>query len=190
MISAFRPKHALWVVLLAIAMVAAYAGLLRATGNFHVVVPHELYRSAQPTPRELRGYIRDYGIKTVVNLRGPNPKRGWYREEVAVTEEMGATHIDFGMSARQILTPEKAEKLVAIMRDAKKPILVHCEGGADRSGLISAIYVSEIAHKGEWAAESQLSILYGHFGIPLLVAAYAMDESWERLEPTFGFNDS
>jgi protein tyrosine/serine phosphatase len=190
MISAFRPRHALWLALLVIAMIGAYAGILRATGNFHVVVPHQLYRSAQLTPRELRGYIRDYEIKTVINLRGPNPRSGWYRDELAVTQEMGVTHVDFGMSARHILGPARAEKLVAIMRAAQKPILVHCEGGADRSGLVSAIYVGEIAREGEQAAEDQLSLLYGHFAIPHLVAAYAMDESWEQLEPIFGFNNS
>jgi protein tyrosine/serine phosphatase len=190
MISAFRLKHVVWVPLLAGGIIASYCGVLRASGNFHTVVPHQLYRSAQPTPRELRTDIRDYGIRTVINLRGPNPDKAWYREEVAVTKEMGAKHIDFGMSARQILTPAKAEKLIAIMRAAQKPILVHCEGGADRSGLISAIYVSQIAHEGEHAAESQLSLFYGHIAIPYLVAAYAMDESWERLEPIFGFKGS
>ncbi len=189
MVSAFRPKHILWVVLLALGLVAAYCGILRASGNFHTVIPHQLYRSAQPTPSELRSDIRDYGIRTVINLRGPNPNKAWYRDEVAVTKEAGATHIDFRMSARHILGPERAEKLIAIMRAAQKPILVHCEGGADRSGLISAIYVGEIAHEGEHAAESQLSLFYGHIAIPYL-AAYAMDESWERLEPIFGFKGS
>jgi protein tyrosine/serine phosphatase len=189
MVSAFRPKHVLWVVLLALGLVAAYAGILRASGNFHIVIPHQLYRSAQPTPRELQRYIRDYGIRTVINLRGPNPDKAWYRDEVAVAKEAGVTHIDFRMSARHILSPARAEKLIAIMRTAQKPILVHCEGGADRSGLISAIYVSEVAHEGEYAAEGQLSLFYGHIAIPYF-AAYAMDESWERLEPVFGFKGS
>ncbi|MGN6585215.1 MAG: tyrosine-protein phosphatase [Rhizobiaceae bacterium] len=189
MVSAFRLKHILWVALLTLGLVAAYCGVLRATGNFHVVVAGQLYRSAQPTPGELRRYIRDYGIKTVINLRGSNPDRTWYREEVAATKKMGVAHIDFRMSARHILSPARAEELVAIMRAAQKPILVHCEGGADRTGLISAIYVGEIAHEGEHAAEGQLSLFYGHIGIPYL-ATYAMDESWERLEPIFGFKGS
>lgn len=190
MISALRLKHVFWGALLSVLLVAAYCGALRVTGNFHTVVPNQLYRSAQPAPRKLREYIRDFGIKTVINLRGPNPKHGWYRDELAVTKEMGAAHIDFGMSALKIFSPAQTEELIAIMRTAKKPILVHCEGGADRSGLVSAIYVSEIAHEGERAAENQISIRYGHIGIPYLAPAYAMDESWERLEPLFGFKGS
>jgi len=102
---------------------------------------------------------------------------------------MGVAHNDFRMSARHVLSLAEAEELIALMRAAEKPILVHCEGGADRSGLISAIYVSEVAHEGEHAAESQLSLFYGHIAIPYF-AAYAMDESWERLKPIFGFKNS
>lgn len=189
MVSAFRLKHAVWMPLLVIGVIGSYCGVLRASDNFHTVIPHQLYRSAQPTRRELQTYIRDYGIRTVINLRGSNPGKAWYRDELAVTKEAGVTHVDFRMSARHILSAAKAEKLIAIMRTAQKPILVHCEGGADRSGLISAIYVSEVAHEGEHAAESQLSLFYGHIAIPYL-AAYAMDESWERLEPVFGFKNS
>jgi protein tyrosine/serine phosphatase len=190
MISAFRPKRIVRIALLFIVLASVYFVALRLTGNFHVVIAHQLYRSAQPDPREIREYVRDYGIQTIINLRGPNPKAGWYRDELTVTKQMGITHIDFRMSARHLLSPDRAEKLIAIMRAAQKPILVHCEGGADRSGLASALYVSEVAHEGERAAESQLSIRYGHFGIPYLSPAYAMNESWERLEPIFGFKDS
>jgi hypothetical protein len=34
----------------------------------------------------------------------------------------------------------------------------------------------------EETAEGQLSIYFGHIGIPYLSSAYAMDESWEILE--------
>jgi protein tyrosine/serine phosphatase len=190
MVSAFRPKRIMTIALLSIVLASVYFVALRLTGNFHVVVAHQFYRSAQPDARDIREYALDYGIATIINLRGPNPNAGWYRDELAVTKQMGITHIDFRMSARHLLGPDRAEKLIAIMRAAKKPILVHCEGGADRSGLASALYVSEIAHEGERAAERQLSIRYGHFSIPYLSPAYAMDASWERLEPIFGFKDS
>jgi hypothetical protein len=34
----------------------------------------------------------------------------------------------------------------------------------------------------EDTAEHQLSIRFGHLGIPYLSAAYAMDKSWEKIE--------
>jgi protein tyrosine/serine phosphatase len=84
----------------------AYLGLLQINGNFHEILPGELYRSAQPTPQQLADYINRYGIKTVINLRGPS-QRGWYKDEVATAERLAAQHVDFQMSVRRQLTPTK-----------------------------------------------------------------------------------
>ena len=56
---------------------------LQLGGNFHTVVPGELYRSAQPTAAMIAEYQQNYGIKTIVNLRGENIGSGWYDAEVA-----------------------------------------------------------------------------------------------------------
>ncbi len=71
---------------------------------------------------------------------------------------------------------------MAILKDAKHPILIHCRSGADRTGLASVIYLAKVAKVDEEVAERQLSVRYGHIGIPLLSPTYAMDESWEALE--------
>ena len=76
----------------------------------------------------------------------------------------------------------QVNQLVAIMRDAPKPILIHCKAGADRTGLATALYLSRVALLSEKEAESQLSIRYGHVGIPYLSATYAMDRTWENAE--------
>lgn len=91
-------------------------------------------------------------------------------------------HIDFGMSASRELDMNQVNQLVAIMRDAPKPILIHCKSGADRTGLATALYLSRVARLSEKEAESQLSIRYGHVSIPYLSAAYAMDRTWENAE--------
>lgn len=164
---------------------AGYLGYLQLTGNFHTVIAGELYRSAQPTPTQLEAYIRAKGIATIVNLRGENDHARWYADEIATAEKLGVKHIDFKMSATKILPPDKADQLVAILKAAPKPILIHCEAGADRSGLVSVIYSERVAGINEDVAERQLSILFGHIGIPYLSAAFAMDESWEDLEQYF-----
>jgi protein tyrosine/serine phosphatase len=45
--------------------------------NFHAVVPGELYRSAQLSGSRLERHIQAEGIRTVINLRGPNPGSAW-----------------------------------------------------------------------------------------------------------------
>lgn len=183
-----RPSLAalLWTAFLpATLMMCVHFGGLLLTGNFHEVIPGQLYRSAQPSGADLSDYKTRYGIRTVLNLRGPN-KNAWYREEVDTAAREGLVHIDFPMSASHALTTEKSRQLIAILRDAPKPILIHCKSGADRTGLASVIYSSLIAGKDEKTAERQLSIAYGHISIPFLSSAFAMDESWERLEVALG----
>ncbi len=158
-----------------------YLGYLQVSGNFHTVIDGELYRSAQPSPSELEAYVRQHGIRTVINLRGPEGRKSWYETEVATAKRLGLNHVDFAMSSTRDVTPEKAAKLVAIMRDAPKPILIHCKAGADRSGIAAALYSYEIAGQDEETAERQLSIRFGHIGIPYLSRTFAMDRSWEAL---------
>jgi protein tyrosine/serine phosphatase len=162
-----------------------YLGALQLTGNFHEVLPGELYRSAQPTANDIAAYSREHGIKTIVNLRGRN-KGAWYSQEVAAAKQAGIEHIDFKMSASHQLTLDQTHQLIALLRDAPKPILIHCQAGADRTGLVSVIYLQQIAGVDEETAERQLSLRYGHIGIPYLSSAFAMDESWENLEKIFG----
>ncbi|NSX90389.1 dual specificity protein phosphatase family protein [Agrobacterium tumefaciens] len=167
-----------------VAVLAAggYLYAIQLLGNFHEVVAGQLYRSNQPSNEELVRYTRDHDIKTVINLRGPNESKAWYRDEVETARELGLRHIDFGMSASQELDMSRVNELVAIMRDAPKPILIHCKAGADRTGLATALYLSRVARLGEKEAESQLSVRYGHIGIPYLSATYAMDQTWENVE--------
>jgi protein tyrosine/serine phosphatase len=47
-----------------------HAALRTVWTNFHAVVPGVLYRSNHPTPGNLRRFVREKGIKTVINLRG------------------------------------------------------------------------------------------------------------------------
>jgi len=163
-----------------------YIGALHLSGNFHTVIPGELYRSAQPTPDQIEAYVRQYGIRTIVNLRDENENASWYAGEVATAKRLEVRHIDFRMSAYKQLSGPEADKLVALLKDAPKPILVHSMSGADRTGLVSVIYSNQVAGLPEAQSERQLSILFGHVGIPLISAAYAMDESWHQLERHYG----
>lgn len=183
------PRIAVWIgfpVFAAALLVGAYVGFLQLAGNFHVVLPGELYRSAQPSARDLESMTLQYGIKTVVNLRGASTGSKWYDSETATARRLNLTHVDFEMRAGRELLRDQAQQLIRILRDSPKPILIHCKAGADRSGLASALYLAAIAGKGEAAAEGQISLYYGHFSLPIS-KAYAMDRSFESLEPMLGF---
>ena len=168
-------------LLCAFVLGGGYLLSLRFSGNFNPVVMGELYRSGQITPQQLDDYTAKYGVKTVVNLRGDSQGSSWYEAEIAESRRLHIDHIDFRLSARQELSSERAEELLALLRTARKPILIHCEAGADRSGLVSALYLAIVKHRSPAVAERQLSIRFGHFSLPF-IAEYAMDRSFTKLE--------
>lgn len=185
-----RHKNWLLIPLLLATVLGGYLLGLQIFGNFHVVLPGELYRSAQLTPDQLRAFTQQFGIKSLLNLRGYTEGDAWYEAEKKTAADLGLSYRNFSMSDTAVLAQADAEKLIAIMKDAPKPLLIHCRAGADRSGLAAALYLAAIAQKGEKAAERQLSILYGHFSIPVLSKAYSMDVSFENLEEWLGLKGS
>jgi protein tyrosine/serine phosphatase len=94
------------------------------------------------------------------------------------------------MSEQQELTDAEVRALLQVMRDAPKPLLIHCRAGADRTGIAAALFLAGIEGRPEAAAERHLSILYGHVGLPWVSKAWAMDATWERIEPALGYGGS
>ncbi|MEI4473751.1 dual specificity protein phosphatase family protein [Frigidibacter sp. MR17.24] len=172
----------------ALLSVGLYLGWLQLTGNIHAVVQGEVYRSAQPDGETLERLVRLYGIRSVVNLRGAESHADWYRDEIATAARLGLEHVDYRMKADRDVPPEEAQRIIALLRDLPKPLLIHCKSGSDRTGLVSALYLAGVTGADEDSAEDQLSIYYGHIGVPVLSAAWPMDRSWEAVEHLFGFD--
>jgi protein tyrosine/serine phosphatase len=167
-------------VLLAALGGAGWAGYLRASGNVHTVIPGQLYRSAELSKVGFQDAIEEFDIETVINLRGANPGKPWYEDELAASATMKARHIDLRMSATHVPDAATLQAIRAVLSDAATPILIHCHGGADRSGLVAALYELWIAHRLPAVAGEQLSIAYGHF--PWLGSrTAAMDDAWRRV---------
>lgn len=181
-----RVRPFLAVLLLGIALLTGYLLSLQFGGNFHPILAGEAYRSAQPSAADLARWTTQNGIRSVINLRGRHVGAGWYDAEVDAARGLGLQHFDFGMSAGRQLSAPEAETLIALLRDAPKPVLIHCKSGADRTGLAAALYLAQAGHD-EDRAEAQISIRYGHFSIPY-TAAWPMDQTWEALEARFGYD--
>ena len=158
-----------------LALAAATYGVVQYDDNLHALTPGVYYRSAQMSGSALRDTIRREHIRTVLNLRGPNAGKPWYDDEIAAARIEGAGHLDVALSARQELSVAQMDDLVRMVRDAPKPLLVHCNGGSDRTGLVSALYELSRGESPE-QARRQLALRYGHF--PYLgVKSIAMDRS-------------
>ncbi|MCQ0987878.1 tyrosine-protein phosphatase [Jiella marina] len=167
----------------------AYLGVEHLTGNIHQVVAGELYRSGTLSAGSLETLVKSEGIKTIINLRGEHPDRDWWRAESAIAEANGIELVNFSWSASKELDDEEIASYFETLDEARTPILIHCMSGSDRSGLAAALYLAHRHHADEETAEGQLSIVYGHFGLPFFPAA-PMDATFERLEPSLGYHDS
>lgn len=159
--------------LLALLALGAYVGLY--TGNVRAVVDGRVYRSAQIVGPSLRATMAarlghsleeelvSHGVRTVVNLRGYSPNSRWYQAEVALCRRIGVEHRDVELSDHRLPPPERLQELFEIFEKESYPILIHCQAGADRSGLIGALYLIQYQQVPlAQAVASQLSWRYGH----------------------------
>ena len=168
-LSRFHNRRRLFVALIAVLLLSPAIGIggwalaLHITGNIHEIEPGAFYRSAQLSGPATDEVIKQYGIRTIINLRGSYPGTDWYDAETAVAARDGVQHIDVAMSANKEPTVETVGRLLEAFRDAPKPILVHCQAGADRSGFASALFELEVAKRPLHDAKEQLSFYYGHF---------------------------
>ena len=111
----------------------------RVTRNIHVVIPGQIYRSAQLNHAYLKTVTQRFHIQSIINLRGPWETNHWYRVEQRFTRERGIHYYSIRFSAYYLPSKEKIRTLVHILQIAPKPLILHCEGGADRTGMASAI---------------------------------------------------
>jgi membrane-associated phospholipid phosphatase/protein tyrosine phosphatase (PTP) superfamily phosphohydrolase (DUF442 family) len=130
--------------------------------NLRVLVPGQAYRAGKMSPNVLARCIKKNGIKSVLNLRGENSNASWHQAEIALTGKVNVSHYDRSLSAGTELSMEQMDEIVSLLRQAPKPILIHCDGGADRSALVSALYLLTVEGRTSDAANKELSIWNGH----------------------------
>ena len=148
------------VVLLVVLGVAGYGFYVRITlANFRVIVEGKAYRSAQPDAEELTSWVKKYGLKTVINLRGEN-SRQYYLDEKRVLDQAGVQLISMRFSAGRRPTIEEVKQLIDALETAERPILIHCMAGVDRSGLASVLAAMLIGEQKYRDAMEQLSLKY------------------------------
>jgi protein tyrosine/serine phosphatase len=96
-----------------------------------------LFRGGQPNEEEFK-QLKDLGIRTVISLRW-NMKA--IRKERALAEEHGLNFVSIPLSYWILPTRKEIDRFFSILEDeAMRPVFVHCQHGADRTGAFSAMY--------------------------------------------------
>ena len=139
--------------------------------NFHKV-SDQLYRGAQP----LRGGMKklsELGVKTVINLRGPDDRISGEQEE---TESAGLRYFNIPMPGLSAPSDEQVARVMAIVNNPdNQPVFIHCKRGSDRTGTITAIY--RISREG-WTSDRAIAearrngMSWAEFGMRTYISDY------------------
>lgn len=136
-------------------------GFLRLRfSNLHRV-SGELWRSNQPSPEQVRAHKASRDIRTIVNLRGPSP-RGFYLLEKEACEALDIDLVDYQVFSRDTPTADTVLGVQDLFATIAYPALIHCKSGADRAGLMSALYLIARQNRPVSEAAGQLSLRYLH----------------------------
>jgi hypothetical protein len=181
-----RMRRGRWFARL-LAMVLAvpltWIGWNQATYNFAVLQPGRIYRSGQMFPSALLRTLREHEVKTVLNLRGPNPRESWYRDEIATTLAAGATQVDLPLSSCVWMSRIQLRTFIRVLDTCEYPVLLHCAWGSERTGLAAAI--AELLCAGSTLADARrqlaLRYLYVRLGDGRIMAEFLDQyENWLR----------
>ncbi|MGL4668955.1 MAG: dual specificity protein phosphatase family protein [Saezia sp.] len=103
-----------------------------------------LYRSQQPLKEDMAA-IEALGIKTIINLRG-------FHADNDTIKNTEITLVRIPIHTWHIRDHHVVDALKAIEEARQQgPVLIHCLHGADRTGLVSAMY--RIVYQG-WSKEA------------------------------------
>ena len=126
---------------------------LKGVPNLHKV-SDKLYRSAQPSAEGMRS-LKTMGIETIVNLRSFHSDH----------DEIGDTGLGYEHIYMKAWHPEEGDavKFLQIVTNPQRtPVLVHCQHGADRTGIMCALY--RVAVQGWSKDEALREMTQGGFG--------------------------
>lgn len=137
-------------------------GILRVLWtNFHPIAPGA-FRSNQPSPARIARFAR-LGIKAVLNLRSETGLP-FHRLESQACQQHGLQlwDVEHRFSARRAPHRQTLLAIVTALDAIPRPFVLHCKSGADRAGLVSALYLILFEGKTVKQAMGQLSLRYMH----------------------------
>lgn len=147
------------VVAILVLTVCGRLGYNYVTDNVHTVIPGKIYRSAQLDHRGLAKYTEKLHLKTIINLRGAWSKDSWYQVESRFAKNHHLNYYPIQFSAYDLPNKKHLYTLIQLLQTAPTPLIFHCEGGADRTGMAAAISIilfepqatlSQIKHQISW----------------------------------------
>jgi protein tyrosine/serine phosphatase len=143
---------------------AYYADHHLPVWHFRTVDEGRFYRTSQLDGEQFEEIFRDYGIKTVINLRhererAPNEWGHWYSEEARAAQANGVRLLDIPLESGTPPNEAQVKEILSVLDDeANLPVLVHCFHGSIRSAALEGLwrreYMGEDGHRAMRRVES------------------------------------
>ena len=138
-------------------------GWIRAIYDNYFMVDEKLHRSSHPSYSTLKK-AASLGITQVISLRHPG-KISYQLLEERWTDRLGLKFISYSMSASDISDPSTYLHILDQINNNSGKTLIHCKSGADRSGLVSALYLLNQSVPQIQKSLQMLNWKFGHFGL-------------------------
>ena len=142
--------------------------------NLHKINDN-LYRSAQPTKQGMRN-LKQFGIKTIINLRG-------FHSDTDELRGTGLLDKELSVKTWHIEDEDVIRVLKIIKGKDNGPFLFHCRHGADRTGVMSAMYrIVEQGWSRDEAIEEMVKGGYGFHSMWLNIIRYVKNVDIDKIK--------
>ena len=149
---------------------------VKGVPNLHRVEKN-FYRSAQPDAQGFKTLATQYGVRTVISLRA-------FNADEPLVHGLKLRLVRFKIHTWHIEREDVVGALRALRGAVKEgPVLLHCQHGADRTGLITALH--RILYEGWSKQAASDEMLNGNFGYHAVwgnIPRYIRNVDVERLK--------
>lgn len=130
-----------WSIIVGVCVLAAagYAWWHFVEYRLTVISRGQVYTSAAMSVSSLEKVVKRLGIRTVVDLRGPQEGEAEIAAEKELLEKMGVDH--FNIDSPQVPPDALRDRYLDwMMDDSHRPALIHCNHGQGRAVLYGALW--------------------------------------------------
>ena len=154
-----------------------YGAVLRRLCNWREI-DTGVALSGQGMQLPMLALMRDEQVRSLVNLRGANAAKKWYRVEVADCARLGIEHCNVRLSSKLLPEPATLLTLLDAFERLQRPMLIKCASGVDRSTFAAALY--RLGSGGAEAARAQ-----GDLKRRRLRHLFGREQRWVRAFPDY-----
>jgi protein tyrosine/serine phosphatase len=163
----FKKKIGLVIIVFITIGIGKYVYDMHINHNFETITEGKVYKSGVIPPDEIEDYVKEYKIKSIIDLRFPgtgdevnNPEipNELTAEKEAIAKIKGVNYFNNGSD--QVPEPHNLDTFFKIMDDPKNyPVLIHCYHGVGRAEMYSAIYRIEYENMEKDEARTNTRLL-------------------------------